>query len=207
MKPGDIRLLDDFLPESDLLYLRARGLEGRDGGPPWFHVERGKCAPAPEIGDLGGAYDYLILDRNSLDDLLGPTYIGNLYESVRVHATMATGVQLLESPFHRSSVSMKRFAAGGLQGWHYDTNSMTALLYLTSCGGGETRFTAPEKQIEPVAGRLAVFDGENWLHEAERVRSGIKLTMSFNLYRADREPRRPKGIDELVYGAPVVQEA
>lgn len=152
-------------------------------------------------GGIGGRLCYEVGDALWCDRNL-PT-IPALYEHVqRVAARSAGPVDLSPHPRSRYVVKVYRAPDGG-QGWHYDTNSVTALLYLSDNPDGATRLQALDGQtytVFPACGDLLLFQGRKCWHRSDPVRTGAKVVIPFNLYTPG-EYTRPDGLDDVIYGA------
>jgi hypothetical protein len=113
------------------------------------------------------------------------------------------------SPYPDSAVNVKLYVApGGTQGWHRDTNPVTALLYLTD-DGHSTVVESLSGEIESIAherGDLLLMQGRRCRHHVPAMRPGSpdRITVPLNLYHPD-DVWRPPGIDEIVYGARTAQ--
>src|ERR1700722_9963004 len=112
-----------------------------------------------------------------------PELVG-IYNTCRWVAANIVGEMVIVSPFARSAINVKVYRkpeAG--QGWHYDSNPLSGLLYLTS-GGQPTEFKTADGRlihIVPEAGALAIFRGRDILH---RVPQGaeLRVTCPLNYY-------------------------
>jgi hypothetical protein len=118
-----------------------------------------------------------------------------------------TGQAVISSPHERSKVCYIRYpAGGGQQAWHYDTNVVTALLYLTTNQDGFTLAkrldTGAVVEIQPVAGSLLLMRGRNVHHCGSRVEAAPKGVSPWNYY-VDGDTARPEGLDDIIYGPPV----
>ena len=107
------------------------------------------------------------------------------------------------SPLGRSRYVVKLYPAPeGEQGWHFDTNGVTALLYLSTNMDGTTRIQGLdglEYTIFPRTGDLLFLQGRVCWHRADPVHEGVKIVIPFNLYLPG-EYSRPTGLDTLIYG-------
>lgn len=104
---------------------------------------------------------------------------------------------------NHSSVCLKRYHDGGGQGWHYDGNDITALLYLnTPAAGGGTLIddgTGQPLRVAPESGKLIIFAGRFIRHAAEDT-PGEKVVAIVNLYRPGMFATRPEGLDADILG-------
>jgi hypothetical protein len=123
----------------------------------------------------------------------------------RVAATArAHGFDVVLSTLPRSRFVLKAYRApDGCQGWHFDTNGLSALVYLTdNPRDGATRVRLPDGTdhlVHPQAGALLLLQGRALWHRADPVREGVKLLLAINLYPPG-DLRRPDNLDETLYG-------
>lgn len=162
----------------------------------WIDVDLpGNRQPVRE-GDGGGAYSYQVADvRSQADDL---------YEQARQTAERVLREPIALSPFDELAVVMKRYPVGtGEQGWHTDTNGLTALLYLNDCpDGGITEvidFNGDHQRIQPEQGKLLLMEGRRCWHCAHPAGSSTKEVLLFNLYRPG-DQYRPAQTSSLILG-------
>jgi hypothetical protein len=156
-----------------------------------------------EAFDEGGAYRHLLLDgltvRASLPELWG------FYLALPLAAAPIVCREIVLSPYPRSAVNVKLYEApGGTQGWHRDTNAVTALLYLTDDAHPTVveNLLGVEEEIEHRPGDLLLMQGRRCRHHVPSMPEGApaRITVPLNLYHPD-DTWRPDGIDDLVYGA------
>lgn len=164
------------------------------------------------LGD-GGHYKYVVIDgfgvRRHLSSMV------DWYKALVPLVAAVTLQDVLTSPHGgRSDVNVLVYrGAGSQQSWHYDTNPITVLLYLTSNQDGGTEcelFThnpaVPGKRlhtVRPQAGSILLMQGRKVWHRSAPVLHETKITCPWNYYTVD-DTWRPEGIDELVYGSPGV---
>lgn len=124
----------------------------------------------------------------------------DLYSEVRAIAEGIVEKTVILSPYPRSGVNIRVYRQPESEdGWHYDSNPLSALLYLTD-GGQPTQFKMPTGglcDIFPTAGLLLLFDGRSLLH---RVPKGdhLRVTCPFNLYYPD-DVARPDYVDRVLF--------
>ena len=162
----------------------------------WTDVNLPGSREAVRTGDGGGAYSYQIADLQGRAD--------GLYEQARQTAEATLNEPIALSPFGELAVVMKRYPAGaGEQGWHTDTNSLTALLYLNDCpDGGVTEvidFNGDHQHIQPEQGKLLLMEGRRCWHCAHPAGSSTKEIALFNLYRPG-DHYRPAQTSSLILG-------
>jgi hypothetical protein len=124
----------------------------------------------------------------------------DLYSKARGLAEQIVEKPVLLSPHVRSGVNIRVYRyADSEDGWHYDTNPLSALLYLTE-GGEPTQFRMPDEtllNIYPSPGLLTLFNGRNLLHHVPRG-GQLRITCPFNLYYPD-DITRPDYIDKVLF--------
>jgi hypothetical protein len=188
----------------------SKVLELTDGGQAIQRDDEGRGGSS--ILDGGGAYRHFILDglqvRRHLPDLLAT------YEALKCLVAVVTHHDVTTSTrkYPRSAVNVKVYRGqGSQQGWHYDTNAITGLLYLTTNQEGATccevtrehpsadMRTKTVRRVLPVAGSLLIMQGRSVWHCAEPVTTETKIAAPLNYYTAE-DSWRPEGIDNLVYG-------
>ncbi|MEM7051413.1 MAG: hypothetical protein AAF604_17215 [Acidobacteriota bacterium] len=156
----------------------------------------------------GSARSY-VFDRFATDQVIPE--LEAFYQALLPILASATGSTWLESPFARSAYTVKIYQPESCsQGWHVDTNSLTALLYLTTnAQGGETVIRGLDGQVHrvrPVAGSLLLMDGVRCEHRAEPVELTPKVVCLLNYY--DHHPqRRDLEMDGLAFGDPPLDQA
>jgi hypothetical protein len=182
-------------------------------------IERGGAIHRDQIGtgdtavlDGGGAYRHWVVDGlrvlEHFPDLMA------IYEALKslVSAVTLQDVTTSTEKFPRSCVNLKVYRGeGSEQGWHFDTNAITGLLYLTTNTKGGTRCEIPRyhpdealrttetRVIQPFAGSLLIMQGRRVWHRADPVDDEVKIVAPLNYYTAT-DYWRPEGIDNLVYG-------
>ena len=153
--------------------------------------------------DEGGAYSHGIASASQAKEIL-PEVFG-LYQSTTVFLSDLIGREVISSPYPESSVTLKVYdRPGDQQGWHKDTNPLTALLILTETKGDygtEIEFkdgTVANLENEP--GDLWVMFGRELRHRVPSVPEGKwRVTIPLNYYHPD-DTWRPADMDSLVYG-------
>lgn len=158
----------------------------------------------PRNLDEGGAYHHAIADAHRTRQIL-PEVFG-LYAALPVLLTELTGTEVICSPYPASAVTLKVYEqAGDQQGWHYDTNPLTALLILTDtdCGyGTEVRLRDGRTyNLTNKAGDLWVMHGRTIRHRVPPLPAGaLRVTVPLNYYYP-HDTWRPEGMDDLVYAS------
>jgi hypothetical protein len=156
-------------------------------------------SPRLAILDEGGERSYTVLGRNALESLLPE--VPELYKQVQEAACAALSLPVLLSTHEESSVTAKIYGPGDSQGWHLDTNPVTALLLLRVTDGvppvlwedveGRTR------AVKCAAGDLAVFEGKRIRHCVPlHGEDDATVMILFNLYLPD-DSERPAEMDQF----------
>jgi hypothetical protein len=127
-----------------------------------------------------------------------------IYDHLLPILRQITGKPVIRSPYPRSAVNVKIFGVGDSHGWHYDTNALTALLSLNTCGSGGTEIDFQDgREIVTVpceTGNLLIMDGRDLWHRGAPVERGdIKINAPLNYYY-EGDTNRPEWADRLMYG-------
>lgn len=164
-------------------------------------VARDAGEPLPGLLDGGGAYSYRAADADAVEEGL-PDFAA-WYRAQPVALTSAFGRDVVVSPYPRSAFTLKLYGPGDQQGWHYDTNPVTVLLWLTSSppeGALEVRDRTGEvRRVAPRAGSILLMWGrELWHRVLPQPERAERIMVALNYYFAD-DTWRPEGIDSLIY--------
>lgn len=166
--------------------------------------------------DGGGRYLHFLCDgrhvRQSFPELVA------LYHALRYWVADLTLSDIVLSPYPDTDVTIHVYpVGGGTVGPHFDTNGITALLYLTDNQEGRLRLwtathdpwrgttyedPSAKEVIEYVParkGNFVVMYGRRIWHDVEPMLSERKCTVLFNYYSAG-DTRRPDGFDDFAYG-------
>jgi hypothetical protein len=123
-----------------------------------------------------------------------------LYSDVRALAEIIVKAPVVLSPYPRSGINIRVYRqAGSGDGWHYDSNPLSGLLYLTT-GGQPTQFKITDTtslDIYPVAGLLLLFDGRRTLHYVP-TGNQLRITCPLNLYYP-HDLERPAYVDRVLF--------
>ncbi len=150
-----------------------------------------------------GSLKYAALDRFQLDKVIKE--IHTYYHSLVELLTLVTNQNIITSPYDRSAYYAKVYKSkGDEQGWHYDTNGLTVILYLTDntlSGRTEIERLNDKKRVfvNPKAGSMLVMKGRECWHRAEPIESGLKVICPLNYYVDVAEERDPR-IDDIIFG-------
>lgn len=209
MKPERRDIIDDFLTNGvAILDDLVDPHTARGWGEQLLRSDRLHyvCTPSEyRVVDAGeGDNEHYSLDRFEIDAIvsgIGAAY-GQVFHAYIDHLNPNS----MRSPYERSAYYAKVYKAGCLgQGWHYDTNSYSGILYLSDSDGddGATEILARDGSTElvpPRAGRLLLLDGRRCWHRATRVARGNKVTILLNYYDTGHRPRDPR-TDPLIFGS------
>lgn len=133
-----------------------------------------------------------------------------LYRGVALKlANRISPCALVTSGNERSAVNINIIHNRGARyEWHYDSNPMTGILYLTSTNparGGELLFrselTADITSLTFAAGQLFIFDGRQAHGVNQLLDDGPRVCAVMNFYIEGEEPYRPTDLDAALYGA------
>lgn len=126
-----------------------------------------------------------------------------IYKAVYSEMILAFYPSAQVSPYERAAFYIKKYVPpDGEQGWHYDTNCLSGILYLTNNDNGETEIITEcnnRVKVFPRAGKLLVIKGGTIWHRAAPVKSHDKITMIMNFYLPGYE-KRPDWIDSKIFG-------
>lgn len=157
------------------------------------------------VASGGGRSIYLVLDGLQVEKHF-PELTG-YYEAVRPLVEAVTSRVTILSPYPRSAANVKVYAMSDSgQGWHFDSNPVSGLLYLTEggqptrlCPAGITDHASCEqfREIYPKRGRLAIFRGRELLHCVPSGRE-LRVTCPLNYYFPE-DTSRPTWMDSAVY--------
>lgn len=158
--------------------------------------ERGETASG-----IGGRLRYDLLDGIQCERLL-PDMIQR-YEQLTSTLSIITRQKIIVSPYPRSKVCGKGYPVnGGQQGWHFDTNGVTVIVYLTSNADGQTVMISLDEEnvsVAPRSGSILLMQGRKVWHCGAPVKEKPKLISCWNYY-VDGDTWRPEGIDDQIYG-------
>jgi hypothetical protein len=123
-----------------------------------------------------------------------------IYSRARDVAERIVRTPVILSPYARSGVNIRVYRqVESEDGWHYDSNPLSALLYLTS-GGSPTQFQISDDtllDIYPASGLLLLFNGRKLLHHVPKG-DQLRITCPLNLYYPD-DTYRPDEVDEVLF--------
>jgi len=153
--------------------------------------------------DEGGERHGKIADAFEAEKVL-PEIFG-LYQGARLFLSELIERPVICSPYPRSTVTLKVYdRPGDQQGWHRDTNPLTALLIATeTLGNYGTEIEARDGSVfnlENQPGDLWVMYGRELRHRVPSIPEGKwRVTIPLNYYHPD-DVWRPQGTDNLIYG-------
>lgn len=151
-----------------------------------------------------GSLKYKAMDRLAVDKIAPE--IGQIYHNFVHILKFIIGSDVVISKDIRSAYSAKAYIDDGdEQGWHYDSNEITGVLYLTStCKSGFTEIDPLDSEefvsIIPQAGSVLILQGRECWHRAAPVRDGeIKVICPFNYFRSSNSDRDP-AMNSTIFG-------
>jgi hypothetical protein len=154
--------------------------------------------------DEGGAYHHAIADGLEVQKILPELY--GFYEGACLWLSYITGRSVITSPYPRSAVTLKVYdRPGDGQGWHRDTNALTALLILTDTDGDYGTLVEGRNlkqfNVRNHAGDLWMMYGRELRHMVPPLPDGVvRVTVPLNYYFTD-DVWRPEDADGMIYGA------
>lgn len=199
-KDRGLTILRGFLPTEVASRWVADILHARDEGHGKMVVvedERGEQASG-----IGGNLRYEVVGGHDCARLL-PEVMA-VYHCLPALLSVITEQDVVVSPYPRSAVVAKIYRAAGFgQGWHFDTNGISALLFLTDNSEGATMVNpltgGHTESILPAAGSLIVMRGREVWHRAGYMTKETKVMLPLNFY-VNGDTWRPGDIDDLIYG-------
>lgn len=162
-----------------------------------------KTAEADRVVDAGaGDNEHYSLDAPQTDQTVAE--ISSVYAAIFEEFIAPLNPYAIVSPYERSRYYVKVYRNGCGQGWHYDTNTYSAILYLssTTAPSGVTEVIARDGEtyrVAPQAGRLLLLDGRHCWHCARPVHDETKVTVLLNYYDKGHRPR-DLNTDPLIFG-------
>lgn len=170
---------------------------------PWWVRRAALAASRVDLpGRFEGRYRYGVLDDPATRETLAGLH--DFYATLPDFLEGIVGREMILSPYDRSAVSVTVWSEPGDEmGWHFDTNAVTALLYLTDTPDGPTEMRDLQGHHASVAckaGRLLVMQGRNCYHRvAPRRSTALRVSAQLNLYHPG-DTLRPDGVDDDIYG-------
>lgn len=155
----------------------------------------------PEIMDEGGFYAYSYAESDALE--LRLPEVTALYEGLVSFLTSLTREAVIVSPYKKSRVlGVSYHLFDDRQGYHRDTQPITALLYLSNCRKTFTRlhdFQGNEHSLQSIAGSMLVMQGRHIRHCSTPLMEGDrKVVLPMNYYTAV-DTWRPQSLDSEEY--------
>jgi hypothetical protein len=166
-----------------------------------------------ETRDSAGEYNLVSVDGRFAFNLYG---LKEYYDSTANFLSLFTGLDIVESFDRQSAVTFMRYdPPAGQMVHHYDTNSLTVLLYLTDNEDGATELwpitthrpttlTTPDEivgesvKILPVTGKMVIFQGRRCWHNSSPVLKGTKISSAWNYY-INGDNWRPPEVSKRLY--------
>lgn len=200
-------IIDHILPKELCLELsdRVRKLIKENKVQLVSHSKQGT------IDELDGGGDYLhhIFKGKDIREFF-PELVG-AYHSLVSLLSCVTCSETIISPYLDSDMNIKAYPkGGGTIGWHYDTNAITVLIYLTSNTEAPLKLkisrSHPSKKdswtecemVYASAGSMLLMKGREVWHISEPTDTEEKFVVVFNYY-VEGDTWRPKKFDSMVY--------
>ncbi len=153
------------------------------------------------MASMGGISHYFTLDGANTRAVV-PELVG-WYDAIRhLVAAVVDEPALILSPYERSAVNVKLYPARlGSQGWHHDSNVVSALLYLTE-GGSSTEMV--DLQGETAwsmchPGNLLILNGREVLHRVPPNETDTARIVAPMNYYLPWDTTRPAWVDRAIY--------
>jgi hypothetical protein len=185
---GDVIQITDFIDGALAETLASRAVEMVDG-----HGIKRDGYPKRGGRSLHAILDGFVVDKHFRE-------LAEIYDRARALAEAVVQKDVVLSPHQRSGVNIRVYrGAESEDGWHYDSNPLSALLYLTN-GGQPTQFQVTESSlmdIYPRAGTLLLFEGRSKLHHVPKG-SELRVTCPLNLYYVT-DLARPDRVDQVLF--------
>lgn len=165
-------------------------------------LDRGPTEARADLLDEGGAYHQSVVNSLGVAEHVPDLWAWYVRNVARVAEAFAA--EVVTSPHPLSAVTIKHYGGGDEQGWHYDTNPITCLLYITgSVPGGEVVVydrTGELRSFCPPAGSVLLMWGRELRHRVCPQPEGAdRVIAALNYYLTD-DLWRPPGIDAVAYG-------
>jgi hypothetical protein len=149
----------------------------------------------------GGDNNHRALDRFTVDAVVPE--VGLFYPQLLLSVRHAVSRYAILGPYRRSGYYVKIYEQpGDAQGWHFDTNSISAIAYLTTNATGATEINGSDGRthlVYPEAGRLLLLDGRRCWHRAQPVEQEVKVTLLLDYYLLGHRLRKLH-LDRLIFG-------
>lgn len=146
----------------------------------------------------GGCSKYWVLDGGTVLSLFPGVF--DWYSDQLPLLSRIVEREVICSPYLRSAINVKIYQdEGNGQGWHYDTNPLSAVLFLTDSGGALVirDLKGDAYEIEPRRGLLLLMQGREILHSVLES-SQPRVSCILNYYYPD-DCDRPEWIDRAIY--------
>lgn len=151
------------------------------------------------VGSLGERGKYWVISGPNVRKIWPESDLKVEYDwFVQLAQAVSGDRKVIKSPYSLSDVNFKVYGPGDTQGVHYDSQPLSALLFLTNGSPLEIKLLTGEwVKIDPQPCMYAIFKGREMPH---RVLPGetTRVSMPFNLYYEDDQDR-PDWIDEAIY--------
>jgi len=177
--------------------------------------------------DFGREYRHTVVDADAIAESPLNAATSAELERILPFIELVTHSPVVQSPHGHSRVTLKHYGPGDVQGWHYDTNPITLLFFLTDCPVGGELIVAPygapasdemrmdavpltdvlaadpmlgRWSIRPAAGDILLMAGRRFVHAVRmQPTTSDRIILAVNLYHPD-DLWRPPSIEAVIYG-------
>lgn len=152
------------------------------------------------IGSQGDPARFSMMDRGGIEKY-APRVLDWEDWILRL-AREVTGMDLILSPWYRSSVNVRKYVGDDTEGRHFDTQPLAALLFLQQGAPLRVECEAGTVDIESIPGRVVLMKGDELIHSVPPGPTDFyscRIGVCFNLYTPDNTAR-PAYIDKMLYG-------
>lgn len=169
-------------------------------------ADRSKFYHRDSVGSQGEHAKFTLLDTDLTLSMF--PFLRETYENVRRVTEAIVGEKVILSPHRRSAVNLRIYEEGENEGLHYDTNPLSALLFVTE-GGAPLQVETLQGWVDivPQRGKAVVFQGRKCKHRVPVGEPGaFRVTAPMNLY-FPYDQERPAYIDKLCYDGMSYEDA
>jgi len=201
-----VTLIKNFIPEPTCSLIRAK-VQQRINSNEIKLVDHDAQGTDKEL-DGGGRYLHHIFRTDDIKSHV-PELVG-AYHAALPLVSMVTSTNTVISPHEGSEINIKAYPKnGGTLGAHFDTNGITALIYLTDNTEGalvlrkkrehpEKGVWHEEERIYAESGMLLLMKGREIWHWSEPTANEEKIVVVMNYYQSG-DTWRPAHFDQFVY--------
>jgi hypothetical protein len=166
-------------------------------------VKKGRSPGSLEPEETAGL-DYWVTNGQVVKSV-APGFI-ELYKNPELISCLeeVVGAKLELVPDETSRATVNVLPAGKRYEEHVDDWGITAVVFLTSCSGGQLEVQEGGEWVgfQPRPGRLAIMDGSRVPHRVAVVEKGIRVTLLFEYLIQGRKETRSTTLNSELYGLP-----